>query len=186
PDLLELGLQALPRVSTADARLLAVLLMQAALGHWRLDEPTRRALAPFEPAAGDEAVQRHAPRIQAAVRPLLRAGETPLELEAFRLLAMVRDPDPATLRAVVNRLGLQTAPAVDFHHLAVLARLPAERPEAVTFRVADALLRLHRRLGPGEPRPGRRWPEALAEVAAVLAARDPALGPALEAHPRLL
>lgn len=186
PDLIELGLQALPRVHTAEDRLLAVLLVQAALGHWRLDEPSRRALAPFEPAAGDEAAQRFAPRIQAAVRPLLRSGETPLDLEAVRLLAMVRDPDPGTLQFVVGRLGLQTAPAVDFHHLAVLARLPAERPAGVTFRVADALLRLHRRLGPGEPRPGRRWPEALAEVAAVLAARDPALGPALAAHPRLL
>lgn len=186
PDLLELGLQALPRVSTAEDRLLALLLVQAALGHWRLEEPSCRALAPFEPAAGDEAVQRIAPRIQAAVRPLLRSGEPPLELEAARLLAMVRDPDPGTLQLVVNRLGLPTAPAVDFHHLAVLARLPAERSEGVTFRVADALLRLQRRLGPGEPRPGRRWAESLAEVAAVLAARDPALGPALAAHPRLL
>ncbi|MFN0067714.1 MAG: HEAT repeat domain-containing protein, partial [Limisphaerales bacterium] len=186
PDLLELGLRALPRVATSSDRLLAVLLLQAGLGHGNFGAPSRRALAAFEPAAGDDLVRPYAGRIAAAVRPLLRPAEPTLDLEAARLLAMVRDPAPATLRVAVNRLGPQTAPGADFHHLAVLARLPAARSNDVTLRVADAVLNLGRKLGPGEPLPVRRWPQSLAEVTAGLAARDPALGAALAGHPRLL
>jgi putative heme-binding domain-containing protein len=117
------------------------------------------------------------------LRRAFPSGNADLDRELSRTLAILQDPDPHTLEKVAGRLAPDSDPVEDIHYLIVLARLPAPRPDAITRRVADALVALDRKLAARKLNRDTNWPLRVGELLKELAARDPKLAAAVLAHP---
>jgi putative heme-binding domain-containing protein len=122
-------------------------------------------------------------KVQAAVRAAFPSRHPDLDRELSRTLAMIEDDSPAILGEVAARLTPESDPVEDIHYLIVLARLRAPRTEALTQRVAAALLALDDKIARRRLNRDTNWPLRIAELHAELARKDATLNAALLAHP---
>jgi len=178
---IETALSILGQTRDHALRLDAVRLIILGLGDWRLNDPGVEAFTGYEPAV--QPPPDLLARIRRAAEPLLPSGDSSLDTETSRLLAMVEDENSAVAAKVVGFLTEKSSPTADFHYLAVLARLKAPPPTNSSTRVAHAILALDRKLNGLEKRPKQNWTGRLAEVVQVLLARDPKLAPAIISAP---
>jgi putative heme-binding domain-containing protein len=118
-----------------------------------------------------------------ALRRAFPSGDADLDRELSRTLAILEDADPRTLAKVADRFTPESDPVEDIHYLIVLARLSAPRSEAITKRVADALVSLDKKLTARKLNRDTNWPLRVSELLKELAARDPKLAAAVLAHP---
>jgi putative heme-binding domain-containing protein len=118
-----------------------------------------------------------------ALRRAFLSGDADLDRELSRTLAILEDPDPHTLAKVADRLTPTSDPVEDTHYLIVLARLAAPRSEAITRRVADALVSLDKKLTVRKLNRDTNWPLRVGELLKELSARDHHLAAAVLAHP---
>jgi putative membrane-bound dehydrogenase-like protein len=121
-------------------------------------------------------------RALVALRRAFPSGNTDLDRELSRTLAVLQDEDPTTLARVAAVLANTVDPVEQTHYLIVLGRLRAPRPAAVTARTADALLGLDRRFTERHLNRDFHWPLRMRELYAELARRDGGLHAALLAH----
>ena len=183
PEALEPLVTILEQVKTSQLRLDAVRLIILALGDWNLEDPS------LELYTGCEAVDVPTDqvavlnRIRVATRTLLPSGDGDLETESARLLAMLRDNDPRTARAVLGLVTPQSSVESDVHYLVCFARLQSW-PAELTPRVAHVVLDLDRKLQGLGGHPKQNWPIRQTELVQELMRREPKLLPALLAHPR--
>ena len=113
------------------------------------------------------------------VRSLLPSGHSDLDRELSRTLAMLADDDPIAVEKVISTLTADSDPVADVHTLIVLSRLRSEHTPAQSLSLAAALLRVVEKADSKSIPRDRHWPIRLAEAAAALAKKDPALAPAL-------
>jgi putative heme-binding domain-containing protein len=109
-------------------------------------------------------------------------GDTDLDRELSRLLAMLSDPSPWALKAVAERITPDSDPLDDIHYLIVLARLDGPRTPELTDVTAFALLDLDRKLTARSINRDTNWPLRIAELHAELARKDPALNAKIVAY----
>jgi putative membrane-bound dehydrogenase-like protein len=163
------------------SRLDAVRAAIFALGDWRLNDPSVEVFAGYETAV--PIAPEFAP-VLPRVRALFPSGNTELDLEAARLLAMFQDEDPRTVRVLATSLTDTSPAAQDFHFLACLARMRAPIAEHAP-RIARAILSLDRKLNGQELRTKQNWDVRLAELVQQFTRREPAIGDALLRDPLL-
>jgi putative heme-binding domain-containing protein len=169
------------RTTRAADRLDAVRLLQLSFG----DLTNRSAVGGvFEGYTARRDLDRAAANEAAAViRSALPSGNTDLDRELARMLAMLADDHPDSFGKVASALTARSDPLGDVHNLSVLARLRSPRTADQTRAVADALLRLEEKVArQGVPR-DRHWPLRVSESAAALTARDSKLPAALVESP---
>jgi putative membrane-bound dehydrogenase-like protein len=171
------------RDAPTEARLVAVRLLQRALGDLVYPKIKGTVWEGYTPRAGLDAIAR---QVRTKALELLRrafpTGNADVDRELARSLAMLQDDDPATLSRAAEILAATLDPVEQVHYLIVLARLTAARQATVTASTADALLSLDRRLTERHQNRDSNWPLRLRELYAELARRDPALSPALLGH----
>jgi putative heme-binding domain-containing protein len=113
------------------------------------------------------------------LREVFPSGKADLDREISRTLALIEDDDPALPGKMADRIAATSDPVEDIHYLIVLARLRGPRSEALTKRVAAALLALDRKITERRLNRDRHWPLRVAELHAELARKDPALNASL-------
>jgi len=163
----------------------ALRLIILALGDWNLRQPTVDLAAPVEtgplPAAQTEALA----RIRALARAALPAGDEQVDVEAARLLAMLRDGDARAARVLAGFLTPTSAAEMDLHWLSCLARWESW-PADLAPRIAEALLGLERKQPGPSWHPSESWPARRSELFQALAGLEPRLPDLLVEHPQLL
>ncbi|MBI3418100.1 MAG: HEAT repeat domain-containing protein [Verrucomicrobia bacterium] len=180
---LETALAVLKTAREPDVRLQAVRLIMLACGDYHLQNPSVEVYTGYEMALSLDGREGMAARIQNVVRPVFGSGNVLLDGEAARLLAMVGDKDSNLVRQVAAKISPSSTATSDFHYLAVLSRLPAERSADTTMRTAGAILGLDRKLSGQQQRTHQNWNLRLSEVVAELLKRDTALAEAMLKHP---
>lgn len=180
-NVLELALSAWPATADAAQRLDAVRLMMVAMGDIRVN-PTNPVPDTFELGAALPGRDREIERVRKALRTGFSATAQLVNVESARLLAMLQEDDEKLARQVVARITFSTPAALDWHYLAVLARLPAPRSQELTTRTAAALAGLDRKLAALPAGARAIFHQRLADETRRLFQRDPALAEAWLQH----
>ena len=171
---------ALKEATTVDQRLQAIRLLVLRLEDTNLKNPV-------EAACNYSAVAAEAPAaLLPAVRPHFPSGDARLDDEVSRLLAILEDDAPETRARAIAMLTGKSSATSDIHYLIVLARLRAPWSEDQLGRAAHAMLSLGTKLGWNDQRAKQTWGTRVAEVAALIATRDPKFVDALLRHPNLV
>ncbi|HTU89100.1 MAG TPA: hypothetical protein VMF69_03290, partial [Gemmataceae bacterium] len=163
----------------AEARLDAVRIVQLALGDLMAAKVKGTVWEGYSRRRDDIAVS---VEVRTALRAAFPSGHADLDRELSRTLATIEDDDPDTLAKISRRFTSDSDPVEDIHYLIVLARLRAPRTEAITQRVASALLALDAKTARRHLNRDTNWPLRIAEMHAELARKDAALNAALLAH----
>jgi putative membrane-bound dehydrogenase-like protein len=162
----------------------AARLLEIGLG----DAPPRAGSVPeaFEGYASREDLTSKAADLQpvvAALVELLPSGQSQLDTEIGRCLAMIQPADPAVLEKVVSRLTPTSSPVDDLHWLSVAARLPAPRSELTRQSIASYLLRLEVKIKERSLPLDSSWDDRVREIFQALVENDPGLPLAMLQHP---
>ena len=172
-------LQALKSAQTSADKLQGVMLLIQGLGGWRLHGASSEVYTPYEAASPPPETTAVNRKIRDSIRPFLLSGDPDLLAETSRLLGMLRDPDPSTSAAMLDRINATSAASLDVHFLAILSRLPFQTNAAVTDRTAEAMLGVSRKLHEMQNRPKQTWHLRMRELNEELLKRDPNLATSL-------
>jgi putative membrane-bound dehydrogenase-like protein len=173
--------------TNSDVRLQALRLMALGLGDWNLTNASVEVYTGYENRRTNAA--QWGPlvaRVAATVAPLFPTGNRDVDVEASRVLAMVRAPQPELRSKLLARITASTSPTSDFHYLVVFSRLGSSAQTNLTARVANAVLSLDRKLGGRQQRIKQTWTTRLTEVVEQLVRNDPGLADAILRHPQFV
>jgi putative membrane-bound dehydrogenase-like protein len=165
-----------------ESRLAAVRVLQLAVGDITASTARGNVWEGYSLRRPSSA-QRHRQEVLQAVRHAFPTSHADLDRELSRTLALFEDDATDTLLSVAARLTPSSNPIEDIHYLIVLSRLSARRPEALTSRVAKALLTLDSKLEARHSNRDTNWPLRVAELHAELARKDPELNAAILSQP---
>ncbi|MHB1422068.1 MAG: DUF7133 domain-containing protein [Gemmataceae bacterium] len=163
----------------ADVKLDAVRIVQLALGDLMAANVKGTVWEGYSRRRTDIKVSAE---VCSALRTAFPSEHANLDRELARTLAMIEDDDPSTLAKIAELLTAKSDPVEDIHYLIVLARLRAPRTEAITKRVATALLDLDVKIARRHLNRDTNWPLRIAELHAELARKDSDLNEALLTH----
>lgn len=166
-----------------DLQLEAVRVVMMAFGDWRLREPSAEACSGYELAGQLGASAPLAPGVLEEIRRVFPSGNSFLDLELSRMMAMLEDPDDTSVQRVAKFFTDEFSPTAEFHYLAVLSKLKGQWPAALPEQIAATLLNLDQKLEGLEQRPKQNWPARLNEIAARLVEKEKRVGEALVRDP---
>ncbi len=167
-------------VSVAD-RIDCVRLLQLTLGDLTADKAKGSIWEGYTPRRTEIDKEQAADALK-ALHTAFPSGDADLDREISRSLAMLEDDDAGTLVTVADKLTATSSPIEDVHYLTVLARLRAPRTEAITQRVATALLALDAKLTKANANRESHWPLRMGELQIELIRKDDRLNAALIGH----
>jgi putative membrane-bound dehydrogenase-like protein len=159
----------------------AVRLLELALGDMNIDKPAVEVHANYAPTLPPSSEARE--KILQAVRPVFPSGDLHLDHEASRLLAMLEDDDPETVKKTASFLTKTSHPTDDVHYLIVLSRLKGAWPDGLSAKVAGAMLALDRKLEGHDQRTKLTWGPRLAELTDLFVRRTPPVAGEILNHP---
>jgi putative membrane-bound dehydrogenase-like protein len=169
-----------------DHQLQALRLIVLGLGDWNLTNSSVEVYTayetPLDPAQSDGL----AGQIAAAVAPVIPSGDSTVDIEAARVLAIVKARGLEIKHKLVARVTEQSSPTSDFHYLTVLSRLTGPVETNVTAKVAHAILSLDRKLAGRQQRTKQTWSLRLAEVVERLVQNDLSLADTILRHPQFV
>jgi len=170
-----------------DLRLQALRSIALGLGDWNLTNASVEVYTGYENPRVDGADW--GPLMAKAatvVAPVFPSGNAPVDVEAGRILAMVKARQPELRQKVLAQITGSSSATSDFHYLIVFSRLGSPAQTNLTPRVANAVLALDRKLGGRQQRVKQTWTFRLAEVVEQLVEDDPGLADALLRHPQFV
>jgi putative membrane-bound dehydrogenase-like protein len=173
----------LAQTTDIELRLQALRLIVMALGDYRSADPPIDAFTGYMVSQSLEGKEKLTETILEVVRPMFPAGDEKLDIELSRLLAILEDDDPETLRKVARQWTPDSSATLDTHYLVVFARLRGQRSDELSSRCAEVLLSLNRKLQGQEQRNKQNWNTRLAELLGELMRHDGRLARKLLAHP---
>jgi putative heme-binding domain-containing protein len=165
--------------TAAETRVEIVRIVQVALGDLMAVKAKGTVWEGYSRRRDDIAVSAD---VKTTLRAAFPSAHADLDRELSRTLAIIEDDDPATLAKIAAHLTAESDPVEDIHYLIVLARLRAKRTEAISGRVASALLALDAKVTQRHLNRDTNWPLRIAEIHAELARKDAALNSMLLAH----
>jgi putative membrane-bound dehydrogenase-like protein len=182
--LINRALAMLKLATGTEVNLEVVRLLMLALGDYQLKNPAVEIHTAYslQSSLQGEKEKGIVAEILNAIRPLFPSGDTRLDEESSRLLAMLEDDNPNTPRKVAAFWTERSSPTQDMHYLVVFSRLRGPRTPELTAKVAKALLGLHHKLEGREQRTKQTWETRLAELVTLLLRRDPRLADELLRH----
>lgn len=160
-------------------RLSAVRLIELALGDINTATMREDVYAGYTLNGSAEAIaatrERSGPKLVAA----FPAKGRELNLELARLLAMLEVDDAGLVDRIAAQCSATTMPADDLHYLICLSRLPGDRSDEATRRIADSLAGVQPKMERQAMYISRNWPLRVGEAVAGLIAKDDDLPAAL-------
>jgi putative membrane-bound dehydrogenase-like protein len=112
-------------------------------------------------------------------------GNSRLDQELGRLIAMIQPDSSLLLDRVLARLTPESDPVEDVHYLIVAARLACGRTDAQRQKIASVLLALDRKFETRGLQRDSNWDDRTIEMYIQLVDRDPQLPQVVLAHPEL-
>jgi len=166
-------------------RLDALRLLEIGLGDVALRQDQPRTSDGFSAAWATTIDPGLRASIAESLAGLVPFGETTLDREASRTIAMLEIESARAVEKISRLLSRTSAVEDDVHHLLALARIGGTRSQDATARISTALLDLHRKMREDAKEPSRFWPVRVAYAFDALCERDPRLAPALIQAPGL-
>jgi putative membrane-bound dehydrogenase-like protein len=185
--LVEEALGVFKGASDPDLRLQALRLIALGLGDWNLTNASVELYTGYENPRAD-AVE-WGPliaKVATVVAPVFPSGNALVDVEAARVLAMVKARQPELRQKVLAQITGSSSATSDLHCLIVFSRLGSPAQTNLTPRVANAVLALDRKLGGRQQRTKQTWAFRLTELVEQLVQRDPGLANALLRHPQFV
>ncbi len=179
----DIGLGSLQKNKEPEIELMAVLMIQHALGG--LGQNPRHA-AVFDGYLSRVPLpqqQDYLNELRLQVAAMYPSGEERLDWELARLAAMLNCADVALLDKLLKRITPDSHPRFDLHHLIVAACMPSLRTKTQTEQIARALLQLDKKIESRALVVDRNWEPRLSELFEQLLRFDPALSASLLAYP---
>jgi putative heme-binding domain-containing protein len=136
----------------------------------------------FVPKRPDELASLRLPLL-AEARARFPSGNAILDRELSRLFALLNDDHPEALIKLLDRITTTSHPALDMHHLFVLACCPGPRTVATRQRIVQALLQLEAKYEERKLPREKHWALRLEEAFRALIDHDPLLPHAMLKHP---
>ncbi len=178
----DVALGVLNQVATPSLRTDALRLIMMALGDYHLKEPPLELYTGYSTPLPLEAERALETRLQTALARILPSGNTTLDAEAARLLAVIQSSDTTVPPKLLALIHAGSSATMDFHYLIAFSRLKTAAVTNHTTAVAGAVLGLDRKLSGQQQRTKQTWDTRLGELVAVLLKNDPRLGDALLRH----
>ena len=134
--------------SELEERLKVLRLLMKSFGDWNLAKPSIESFTGYEVSFSEifeeENLDLHIlPEILVALLHSLHSNE---RLEA-RMVAMLKDPNPISLRLMLGFFTSDSKPENDFHYLTCIACLPIKLDHENNALLAKAILSLDGKLG---------------------------------------
>ncbi|MCX7699357.1 MAG: c-type cytochrome [Gemmataceae bacterium] len=162
-------------------RIDALRVMQRALGDITSPQHRGSILAGYT-WRGELPTDRHA-ELRRMLRDRFPTGDTDLDREISRMLAMLMDDDVGFARKVGDRLSSMSDPIDEVHYLIVLSRLHVSWDDPLRNTVTSCMLGFDRKYAERGYRRDRNWSLRMLELHRELAERDPKLNAAILRHP---
>jgi putative membrane-bound dehydrogenase-like protein len=183
PAIVQEALLVLQQSKETDHRLQALRLIVLGLGDWKLTNASAEVYTAYETSAsGASETAPLLEKVGSIVGPLLPSGDAAMDVEAARVLAIVRARPPEIKERIVKLITEQSSPTTDFHYLTVLSHLSGP-PHTNRTKIAHAIVSLDRKLSGRQQRPKQNWTLRLGEVVEKMVQNDPALGDAILQQP---
>jgi hypothetical protein len=160
----------------------AVRLLQIALGDFG---PGTGHLATFDGYASRidlEPYERDLDSLRVELAPLYPTGDSLLDRELLRLLAMVTSLNERLVDAITAQLTDEADPIDDIHRLAVLARLPLTHTVKQRDAIVKSLVQLEAKIAKRGLHQDASWSDRLKDIWVTLALADDYLARALVSH----
>jgi putative membrane-bound dehydrogenase-like protein len=170
----EIALRVLDRDLPAELKLEAVRLMQLGLGD--LTPPKNVAVFDgYAPALDISEFDRELDPYRIRLAELFPTGDTRLDYELARLLAMLQPYNAALLTKILAKITDDSHPTDDLHYLIAAARNSASRDSDHRIAVARALVRMEPKLQALKLNIDTNWEPRLKELYHALVELDPLL-----------
>ncbi|MDA7979723.1 MAG: c-type cytochrome [Pirellulales bacterium] len=174
----------------AELRLTALRLAQIALGDIELAANPIPSADGYMATAPQDVPSELRATASKSLTAAFPSGDDDVDREVARALALTGLPEVAFLDQLAQKWTAESTVADDIHYLMVATRLlEAEKANAeiqikahTLTAVASALVRLYGKLESRGQFPSRNWPARVGELAGILIAKAPQLGPAIIEH----
>ena len=160
--------------SKLEERLKVLRSLMKSLGDWNLAKPSLESLTGYELSFSEIFDEENHDLIQLSrnsSRALLHSLHHEERLEAARMVAMLKDPNPISLRLMLSFFSPDSSPEDDFHYLTCISCLPIKLDEGNNELLASAILSLDKKLGGKQVRGKQNYIDRLNEVIKELAKR---------------
>lgn len=160
--------------SELEERLKVLRLLMKSFGDWNLAKPSIESLTGYEVSFSEIFEEENLDLIHLArnsSRALLHSLHSNERLEAARMVAMLKDPNPISLRLMLGFFTPDSKPENDFHYLTCIACLPIKLDHEKNVLLAKAILSLDGKLGGKQVRGKQNYIDRLNEVIKELAKR---------------
>lgn len=176
------ALGVLTQSGVPEQRIDALRLIMMALGDYHLKEPPLELYTGYSTPLSLEAERGLETRLQTALARIIPSGNSTLDAEAARLLAVIQSTNATVPAKLLAPIHAGSSATMDFHYLIAFSRLKTAAVTNHTAAVAGAVLGLDRKLSGQQQRTKQTWDTRLGELVAVLLKNDPRLGDAMLRH----
>jgi putative heme-binding domain-containing protein len=180
--LVETALAVLTQSHVPDLQAQALRIILMTLGDYHLEKPSRELYTAFEPAQPLALPAELVRRLEKALLALLPSGNSAVDLETARLLAMIESGNTAAPGKILAVCGPASDPVSDFHYLTTFSRLNSPTVTNHTTALAAVLLGMDRKLEGHQHQPKQVWGDRFFELAQVLFGKDSRLATAVMVH----
>jgi putative membrane-bound dehydrogenase-like protein len=177
------GLAILCSDSPVQVKTDAARLMQLALGDVGPHAKRAAVLHGYAPRLDLDKFERELDRYRVELAKLYPTGESSLDHELARLLAMLAPSNRKLLDRVLAKITEQSHPVDDIHQLIVAARIPVEFDSAQRKAIAKGLVGIDAKIQAGHLNQDTNWDDRFGELYQLLAAEDPLLPVAIAEEP---
>jgi putative membrane-bound dehydrogenase-like protein len=179
----EISMQALQGKYPDSLKLEAARLMQLALGDVG---PVSKRDPVFDGYAGQknfETSERVLDQYRTRLASLFPTGNSRIDVELSRLLAMLKPYNRSLLNHVLAKITADSNPVDDIHYLIVAARIPVDRSSDQTRDIAKALVSLDRKIKKNKLNQDSNWNDRIGELYRQHVKLDPVLPISIIKHP---
>lgn len=171
----KIGMLVLEKSTSNDLRLEAIRLMQMGLGDCGAIGKVPAAFESYAAAMDLKAAERELDTYRIALAEIFPTGNSRVDYELARLLAMLQPFNPELLNKVLAKINDESHPTDDLHYLLVAARIPVDREAKHTDQIAKALVDIEPKLRARKLPQDSNWEPRFGELYKLLVEQDPVL-----------
>ncbi|MBM4077996.1 MAG: hypothetical protein FJ267_20395, partial [Planctomycetes bacterium] len=169
--------------SPAELKLDAIRLIQLALGDMGPSPKHQRVFDGYASGIDLEAYERELDPLRVQLAELYPTGDTTIDRELIRTLAMLTSYSSKLVDAICEKLTEDSHPIDDIHHLVVVARLPMTHSVKQRDALVKALVQLDDKIAARNLPQDSSWNDRLKECWVRIALADDYLAAAIVNHP---
>lgn len=173
-----------PEKGTPELGIRALRLLALAFGDWNVHGAEPGVHAPYSLNSAVALDPEARAAVLETVRPLFPTGNSLVDAELARVLAMFEDDDPAVFNRMLGAFGDRTPPGSDFHYLTALSRLSPPTHQTGATNLVEVFFWMDNKLEGRITAKDQEWITRFEAVTAELFRKHPPLVKRVTADPR--